>query len=41
MVIRKERPEEFSQIYDLVKAAFQIAKYNPSDDYTIKETENY
>jgi predicted N-acetyltransferase YhbS len=26
MVIRRERPEEFSQIYDLVKVAFQTAK---------------
>jgi putative acetyltransferase len=26
MIIRRERPEEFSRIYDLVKAAFQSAK---------------
>lgn len=26
MVIRRETPEEFSQIYDLVKAAFETAK---------------
>ena len=26
MVIRRERPEEFPQIYDLVKVAFQTAK---------------
>ncbi|ACV63529.1 hypothetical protein Dtox_2751 [Desulfofarcimen acetoxidans DSM 771] len=26
MVIRKEKTEEFSQIYDLVKVAFQTAK---------------
>ncbi|KJS12652.1 MAG: GNAT family acetyltransferase [Desulfotomaculum sp. BICA1-6] len=26
MVIRREKPEEFSQIYDLVKVAFQTAK---------------
>ena len=26
MVIRREKPEEFSQIYDLVKIAFQTAK---------------
>ena len=26
MLIRRERPEEFSRIYDLVKIAFQTAK---------------
>ena len=26
MVIRRETPEEYSQIYDLVKVAFQTAK---------------
>jgi hypothetical protein len=26
MVISRETPEEFSQIYDLVKAAFQTSK---------------
>ncbi len=26
MVIRQERPQEFPQIYDLVKVAFQTAK---------------
>jgi len=26
MIIRRETPEEFSQIYDLVKVAFQTAK---------------
>lgn len=26
MIIRRETPEEFSQIYDLVKVAFETAK---------------
>ena len=26
MVIRREKSEEFSQIYDLIKVAFQTAK---------------
>ena len=26
MLIRREKPEEFSQIYDLVKVAFQTAQ---------------
>ena len=26
MIIRRETPEEFSEIYDLVKSAFQTAK---------------
>ena len=32
MVIRRETPEEFSQIYNLVKVAFQTAKVTDGDE---------